>query len=163
MTENQELTEELRQVFKKQQSDVDFIKANSGCKNADVNLFFSESYAQIAQAKRICANCPIIEQCREFGLNHERYGTWGGLSENERAQIRREQGISIVSLFSTASYLTAKRAKTQDIKHGTDAGYKRERKLNLEPCVECTRAHTQKSAEAKARHLARKKSQAAGE
>ena len=39
-------------------------------------------------AKAICARCPVIEQCREHALAvQEPYGVWGGLSEDERAQI----------------------------------------------------------------------------
>lgn len=51
---------------------------------------------RIERAKRICAQCPVITQCREYALmNQEPYGVWGGLSEEERATIlqkrRREE------------------------------------------------------------------------
>lgn len=35
------------------------------------------------QAKAICATCPVIEECREYGQG-ERYGVWGGLTPKER-------------------------------------------------------------------------------
>ena len=50
--------------------------------------------AREANAKAICAACPVISQCREQALAlHEPYGIWGGLSEEERVEIinRRER------------------------------------------------------------------------
>lgn len=41
-----------------------------------------------ANAKAICATCPVIQLCREHALRvREPYGVWGGLSENDRAAI----------------------------------------------------------------------------
>src|SRR3954468_23483912 len=45
-----------------------------------------------AQAKQICASCPVLAQCRAHSLAvHEPYGVWGGLSEFERDVIVRRQ------------------------------------------------------------------------
>jgi WhiB family redox-sensing transcriptional regulator len=45
-----------------------------------------------AQAKKICSNCPVLEQCRRHALSvHEPYGVWGGLSESERDTIIRDR------------------------------------------------------------------------
>ncbi|CCW13148.1 MULTISPECIES: WhiB family transcriptional regulator [Rhodococcus] len=42
-----------------------------------------------AAAKRICASCPVLTECRTHAmLSRERHGVWGGLSERER-RIRR--------------------------------------------------------------------------
>ena len=39
-------------------------------------------------AKSICATCPVIEECREHSFAvREPYGVWGGLSEEERADL----------------------------------------------------------------------------
>lgn len=36
-------------------------------------------------AKAICARCPIMIQCREYGIVAEKqYGIWGGLEPHER-------------------------------------------------------------------------------
>ena len=41
--------------------------------------FFSEELQDIATAKRICANCPVMADCLEGALErHEPYGVWGG-------------------------------------------------------------------------------------
>ena len=41
-----------------------------------------------ANAKAICGECPVIQQCREHALKvREPYGVWGGLTEDERTDI----------------------------------------------------------------------------
>ena len=52
--------------------------------------------SQHSRAKAICATCPVLEECREHGLSHERFGIWGGLTAAERRKIRRVEGISLV-------------------------------------------------------------------
>ncbi len=43
------------------------------------HLFFSEELQDIAAAKRICAECPVLEQCLEGALaRKEPLGVWGG-------------------------------------------------------------------------------------
>lgn len=43
------------------------------------------------EGKKICAVCPIKEDCRNHALdNKERYGLWGGLSPLERRRIERK-------------------------------------------------------------------------
>lgn len=45
-------------------------------------------------AKRVCAECPVIQQCREFALDNPIYaiaGVWGGLTYAERKTIRRNR------------------------------------------------------------------------
>ena len=40
-------------------------------------------------ARKICASCTHKTECLEWGLAYEDFGIWGGLSENERRNIRR--------------------------------------------------------------------------
>ena len=62
------------------------------CRHADPELFFPERGDQnksAAQAKAICAGCPLLQPCREHGIKHEMYfGVWGGLSVMERRDWR---------------------------------------------------------------------------
>jgi len=44
-----------------------------------VGLFFSEELHDIAQAKRICATCPVLASCLEGAIERrEPWGVWGG-------------------------------------------------------------------------------------
>jgi WhiB family redox-sensing transcriptional regulator len=44
---------------------------------------------QVAAAKAICARCPVLAECRSWAISHEAYGIWGGLTEHQRARLRR--------------------------------------------------------------------------
>ncbi len=65
------------------------------CRGLDVDAFYHpprernhQREQRIAQAKAICAQCPVITQCRQHALKaQEPYGIWGGLSEQERADL----------------------------------------------------------------------------
>ncbi len=42
------------------------------------------------EAKAICRTCPVMNECGEYAiLADERYGVWGGLTEADRAEIRK--------------------------------------------------------------------------
>ena len=46
-----------------------------------------------ANAKALCATCPVIEQCRSYALAaQEPYGIWGGMTEEERREEIRSSG-----------------------------------------------------------------------
>jgi WhiB family redox-sensing transcriptional regulator len=46
----------------------------------------------VAEAKAICATCPVTAQCLAHALEQdEDRGVWGGLTPNERAAIRDRQ------------------------------------------------------------------------
>jgi WhiB family redox-sensing transcriptional regulator len=47
------------------------------------NLFASDRPADHLAAVKICAACPVIEQCREAGQT-EPWGVWGGLTPAQR-------------------------------------------------------------------------------
>lgn len=42
-------------------------------------LFFSDELSDIAEAKRICANCPVLADCLAGAIERrEPWGVWGG-------------------------------------------------------------------------------------
>lgn len=60
------------------------------CLDADPEAFFPEKGGSTREAKRICAICPVVNDCLEHALgNDERFGIWGGRSERERRRLRR--------------------------------------------------------------------------
>jgi len=46
-------------------------------------------------ARETCMRCESRIHCLEYSLRHEPFGTWGGLTEVERAQMRVRRGISL--------------------------------------------------------------------
>ncbi len=55
--------------------------ALAACREIDNagDLFFSEELHEIAAAKRICAECPVIAPCLEGAIRRrEPWGVWGG-------------------------------------------------------------------------------------
>ena len=69
------------------------------CRRDEAGLFFAPSKEPTAArlsreeaAKRVCARCPVMVECREHALlQPEPYGVWGGKSTEERAQLIRRQ------------------------------------------------------------------------
>ncbi len=67
------------------------------CRDTDPDLFFpvgttGAALDQIAAAKAVCMQCDAREPCLQFALDsNQDSGVWGGLSEEERRQIRRER------------------------------------------------------------------------
>lgn len=65
------------------------------CRTADPSLFhYSEGERTVSRrakdwaAKRICAGCPVLQECAEWALaTAEPWGTWGAMTEAERAKL----------------------------------------------------------------------------
>jgi WhiB family redox-sensing transcriptional regulator len=54
--------------------------------------FFPARGESARDAKAICGVCPVREDCLEYAMRWELlHGVWGGLSERERRQLRRER------------------------------------------------------------------------
>ena len=80
--------------------------ATARCIGEDPELFFPVgstdlALAQTERAKRICGRCPVVLECREWSLaTAQDAGVWGGLSEEERRDIRRERRRRSASLVA---------------------------------------------------------------
>lgn len=62
------------------------------CRQVGGEEFFPEKGGSTVAVKRICARCPVKDECLEYALdNDERFGVWGGKSERERKKIQRER------------------------------------------------------------------------
>ena len=60
------------------------------CASSDPEEWFPEKGVSAHKAKRICATCPVIDECLQFALDHdEAAGIWGGTSSRERRRMRR--------------------------------------------------------------------------
>jgi len=68
--------------------------SNGKCKTTDPEMFFPSDGLGVIKAQRICAKCPVSEQCLEYALdNHIDHGVWGGKSERERRRILRARRV----------------------------------------------------------------------
>jgi WhiB family redox-sensing transcriptional regulator len=71
-------------------------RRDASCQDTDPELFFpvgttGQALVQIANAKAVCAQCPVSHQCLEFALStNQDSGIWGGTSEEERRKLRRD-------------------------------------------------------------------------
>jgi WhiB family transcriptional regulator, redox-sensing transcriptional regulator len=71
----------------------------AACRDYDNILFFGEEgeselekQAREARAKTVCARCPVAEPCLEFAMEtNQKYGIWGGLTDKERASLKRRR------------------------------------------------------------------------
>jgi WhiB family redox-sensing transcriptional regulator len=67
------------------------------CRATDPELFFpvgttGKALVAIDKAKSVCGECPVKTACLEFALDtNQDAGIWGGLSEEERRDIRRRR------------------------------------------------------------------------
>ena len=58
------------------------------CANQPPETFFPSDGVGVEVAKRICAQCPVVDPCLEYALtNRIDHGVWGGCSERQRRRI----------------------------------------------------------------------------
>jgi WhiB family transcriptional regulator, redox-sensing transcriptional regulator len=68
---------------------------NAACAGEDPELFFpvgtsGPALRDVAEAKRVCARCPVSEECLTWALdNGQTSGVWGGTGEDERRRLLR--------------------------------------------------------------------------
>ena len=62
------------------------------CRGVDPEIFHPTEEDDGAEAKVICAVCPVREPCLEHAITHrEKQGVWGGLDERERRRLVRQR------------------------------------------------------------------------
>jgi WhiB family transcriptional regulator, redox-sensing transcriptional regulator len=63
----------------------------AACFGIDPDVFFPISEEEAGQALAFCGICRIREECLAWALkNGERYGVWGGLTEQQRRRVQRQ-------------------------------------------------------------------------
>jgi WhiB family transcriptional regulator, redox-sensing transcriptional regulator len=66
--------------------------ARASCTETDPEVFFPPHGDPATQARQICAQCPVRDDCLAYALDaDERYGIWGGLDPDERRSLHRRQ------------------------------------------------------------------------
>lgn len=52
--------------------------------------FFGDDPAELEMAKKVCAGCPVVDECLAYALDtNQTEGVWGGLLPGERNRLRR--------------------------------------------------------------------------
>lgn len=65
-------------------------KDRAACRDRNVELFFTPG--REAEARSVCARCPVREECLDWALEmNVEYGVWGGLDERQRRTERRRR------------------------------------------------------------------------
>ena len=65
------------------------------CASLPPSTFFPSDGAGVEEARKICAGCPVKEQCLEHALEQRiDHGVWGGCSERERRRILKRRRAS---------------------------------------------------------------------
>lgn len=68
---------------------------DAACRDEDPELFFPVSELgpgarQAAEAKAVCARCPVRAQCLDHAVDHGLdFGIFGGTTESERRELLR--------------------------------------------------------------------------
>lgn len=109
----------------------------SACKGLDPDLFMPVrgENIKIKIAKQICAECPVIIECREYSLQlaqlYDTHGIFGGWTRQQRTNELRRRG------------LTPRRWVAQSAiqRHGTNLAYVAHQIAGENPCQECQRFH----------------------
>lgn len=58
------------------------------CLGIDADVMFPEPGEDPAEAKAVCAGCPVRDECLAHAqAAGERYGVWGGLTADERLRL----------------------------------------------------------------------------
>lgn len=75
------------------------------CRGMGPRLFFPPKGGDYEAPRRLCAECPVREECLEQAMAFpaEKFGLWGGLSEQERRAIRRRRRRLRVRLKGTST------------------------------------------------------------
>jgi hypothetical protein len=65
----------------------------------------------LEKATGLCATCPLLTDCQEWGLAHEEFGMWGGLTTDRRRKIRAARKQSMDPILSQATFLEVRDAE----------------------------------------------------
>lgn len=72
--------------------------ARGNCAEESPARFFPSDGVGVEAARRICATCPVKQECLEHALvNRIDHGVWGGASERERRRILKRRRMAALA------------------------------------------------------------------
>ena len=58
------------------------------CLGLDPDIFFPEQGESAEDARAVCADCPVIDECLDYAIDtNQELGIWGGTNGRERRRI----------------------------------------------------------------------------
>jgi WhiB family redox-sensing transcriptional regulator len=121
-------------------------REGAACIGTPIDWFYIGSgHVVRPEVKRLCAGCPVQEQCLDYALKHEDHGYWAGTTEKERARMRKSLKIVLekpeVGMFIEAKTQKRKYTKASElVPCGTAAAYRRHIKRKEAVDDECRKA-----------------------
>lgn len=106
-------------------------EARAACRGMHPDVFHPPEKSPehfVEYAKRICQRCPVLQECRDWYLEHERgrpVGVAGGMSPEERKAARK-----------------ASTPRTDQARCGTEPGCKAHYRRGEKPCAACRDAQS---------------------
>ena len=70
----------------------------AACRGAPMDWFFPEHIDTNEDAINLCFKCPVREDCRDYGMKHEEWGIYGGMTASERKDMRKKMGSRIEAI-----------------------------------------------------------------
>ena len=80
------------------------------CIDESPELFFPEdgrsrrSIENKARALECCNSCPVLEECREYGIRNEFNGIWGGWGQAEM-EVERRRRRALLTRFQRIAHV----------------------------------------------------------
>lgn len=127
-------------------------RAEAACRGLGPALFHpppgTTTAAATAEAKAVCAACPVRADCLDHALAHDETGIWGGTTQRDRITIRRGATGPWPCEHCDGSYRSLQALRSHAGKAhpdvaaacGTLGGYQRHRRLDEDPCDACRAA-----------------------
>lgn len=68
--------------------------SDGACVGYGTDAFFSQPNGTVPHhVKKMCASCPVLQACGEYGIRVAVEGVWGGMGNKTRANIAKNKGI----------------------------------------------------------------------
>lgn len=67
-------------------------KQRGACAGLDAARFYPQRGEDVEPARQVCRGCQVRDECLDHALTRgEKHGVWGGRTELERRQLRRDR------------------------------------------------------------------------
>lgn len=62
----------------------------AACRGYEPVAEFADAFFEGKFEENLCASCPVMNECRDYAILHERFGYWGGQTPQARARARTQ-------------------------------------------------------------------------